>query len=72
MKLPNSIGICDMSGNVIELCWDIYSGNSARRVALGGGAIYSYPDNCAVDAGDVVYTITKANDIGFRVVRNAD
>lgn len=30
-KKPNSLGLYDMSGNVLELCWDVYSENYYAR-----------------------------------------
>lgn len=44
-KAANSLDIYDMSGNVEELCWDIYSGT--ERVSRGGRWI-SEVDSCTV------------------------
>jgi formylglycine-generating enzyme required for sulfatase activity len=42
-KAPNELGIYDMSGNVLELCWDISSTGNNFRVIRGGG--FSDPPN---------------------------
>ncbi len=65
-KLPNELGIYDMSGNVWEWCWDPYDGS--YRV-LRGGSWGSDASVCSVSGRDYVYA-TYSNDIvGFRVCR---
>lgn len=36
MKKPNGYGLYDMSGNVMEFCWEKYSSSSDTRLARGG------------------------------------
>jgi formylglycine-generating enzyme required for sulfatase activity len=69
-KLPNELGIHDMSGNLLEWCEDIEFGTYRRL--RGGGWVYS--------AGDCGVGVRYFNDdagysydyFGFRVARNAD
>ncbi len=83
LKLPNELGICDLSGNVLEWCEDTWHGNykgapqdgsawvdKKKGVShvLRGGTWNNRPPRCR---SSLRYSIAPADlnsDIGFRVV----
>jgi hypothetical protein len=65
-KLANELGLYDMSGNVWEWCWEIYSGS--YRVFRGGSWNYS-ANGCAVSIRFGSYATNGYNHVGFRVCR---
>ena len=80
-KLPNSLGIFDMSGNVYEWCWDqfkSYSGfNYGNHVIRGGDSLHGPTEaRCTARAGewegwvDDTWGGNKDRNIGFRLVRS--
>ncbi|MDP8231908.1 MAG: SUMF1/EgtB/PvdO family nonheme iron enzyme, partial [Candidatus Zophobacter franzmannii] len=83
-KQANELSIFDMSGNVIEWCWDIYgsypdgsqinptgAGSGDRRVMRSGSWAHN-ATICSV-ANRYFYTATiSSSKIGFRVVRPAE
>lgn len=84
-KQANSLGIYDMSGNVDEWCYDIFSStitstNSATgptyssegKRAVRGGDYFSRASSCKVSYRGSWYGYNYSNYIGFRVVRNAE
>src|SRR5574344_1130723 len=66
-KMPNTLDIYDMSGNVWEWCWDA---SGSDRVYRGGGSIYN-DYGCAVSYGSDHDPSDNRDDVGFRVVRSA-
>lgn len=82
-KAPNGIGLYDMSGNVIEWCWDGYAADvyrtteprdpvgpdgAAERVARGGSAAHG-EDAARVAARSSVKPGATDVFLGFRVAR---
>ena len=81
---PNEYGLCDMSGNVWELCWDWYArdyysqteGSSdpkgassvSGRVRRGGGWNGS-ANYASVSGRNFNYPFSRGSNLGFRVVR---
>jgi formylglycine-generating enzyme required for sulfatase activity len=60
----NSLGLYDMSGNVCEMCWDVYS--TTYRVYRGGGWNDDMP--LADRTNSMMDPIGMLNVLGFRVV----
>ena len=81
---PNGLGIYDMSGNVYEMCWDIWgdtfpSGDDNPRGAedghnrVGRGGSWTDPeDGCSVYIRRFYTNATYSNfHLGFRICRIA-
>ena len=68
-KLPNELGIYDMSGNVWEWCWNTWSEGSFFRV-IRGGSWGSYDYYCTVSYRFSSNPKFRGNDLGFRVCRS--
>jgi formylglycine-generating enzyme required for sulfatase activity len=68
IKLPNELGIHDMSGNAFEWCWDFFNPTTSTR-QIRGGSFISMLDFCAVDIPSEAVPSNRNLPIGFRVVR---
>jgi formylglycine-generating enzyme required for sulfatase activity len=84
LKLPNELGLYDMSGNVWEFCWDIYNASypanditdptgalTGTHRVLRGGSWTNDATNCTIARRFYSFPDNKKDYIGFRVVRNA-
>ena len=80
-KTKNGLGIYDMSGNVWELCWDLYGDITSSTNPLGvqtgetrvhrGGAYDKNEDDCSVARRNFCYPNDSGEYTGFRVVRSS-
>ena len=80
-KLPNSLGIYDMSGNIYEWCWDIYGGDfpsggdnphgpdGGGFSIMRGGSSYGDETYCAVSLRGIYIGSSRLFHIGFRICR---
>ena len=74
-KLPNELGIFDMSGNIWEWCAETFDENDdgQEEGAVYGGAWDSQASTCRVISSRAIRAITYAvKFIGFRLVHDAD
>ena len=68
-KKANGYGLYDMSGNVLEWCWDV-NPRSGNGRCLRGGSWYNDADNCGVSYRYWSHADSRCSYMGFRVVRN--
>ena len=67
-RKPNELGLYDMSGNVLEWCFEMRDETSANRVIRGGSWFNSAPTARSANRGSERPFIRYSN-IGFRLVR---
>ena len=85
-KVPNGLGLYDMSGNVLEWCWDLnsisvtdqtnpmgplYSDNSTRNRVQRGGRWDGIASVARSVNRSAAYPTYRSNDLGFRLARPA-
>ena len=69
-KLPNELGLYDMSGNVWEWCWDPFSLTDIKGRRLRGGAWLFQPDSSLIATRNSYQPQAVHYYVGFRLVRN--
>lgn len=79
LKLPNELGIYDMSGLIWEWCYDYYSPyteeelinpkgpETGERRIIRGGTNTRYPSECRTSNRKYLYPINRGGGCGFRI-----
>jgi uncharacterized repeat protein (TIGR02543 family) len=70
-KAANGLGLCDMSGNVWELCFDWNPGYIGSGRIVRGGSWYNTAHNLQVGDVSNYYSTYRDNFHGFRPARTA-
>jgi formylglycine-generating enzyme required for sulfatase activity len=68
LKQANELGLYDMSGNISEWCWDLWSGTQFRLIR--GGSWSNGLDQAALSYRNAIDATTRNNGQGFRLARN--
>jgi sulfatase modifying factor 1 len=67
LKWPNALGLYDMSGNVWEWCWDLWSEEGSFRV-MRGGSWLPRAGRCRVALRNGYWPDYRDSLIGFRLL----
>lgn len=71
LKIPNELGIYDMSGNIWEWVWDLLGDNQTQRVQRGGGWESNSGSCRNFYGGNGGEPTERFADMGFRAARSA-
>jgi sulfatase modifying factor 1 len=82
---PNEIGIYDMSGNIYEICWDVFSdytkleqtnpfgkleSTDSERHVLRGGNCHGFANRCRINSRRPgLYKGFRQDFVGFRIAK---
>ena len=70
-KQANELGIYDMSGNIAEWCFDLYTNIPSHHVVRGGSWTASSLDYCQVGYRSSAYVDDEYYSVGFRVAASS-
>ncbi len=83
-KKANELGLYDMTGNVLEWCWDWFGHyiydllidpqgpTAGSNRVIRGGSFYNSAHSCRVVRRSYSFPANSINYIGFRLVRSSD